>query len=84
MNKPVTLSPHARALAEKQARADGFESVDAYVDALIEQDSQDAVVSDWVRAKLEEGLQSPNTGPITKEKIDRLVARGLARVSTKK
>lgn len=84
MNKPVMLSPHARALAEEQARADGFESVEAYVDALIEMDRQDAVVTDWMRKRIEEGLASPSAGPISKEKLDALYARGMARISPKK
>ena len=83
MNKPVVLSDRARALAEKRARDDGYGSVDAYLDALIEQDREDLPISDWMRARLNEGLGSPNAGPITKDKIDRLIAEGIARLPHK-
>ncbi len=83
MNKPVLLSSHALTLAEKQAREEGFESVTAYLDALIEQDREDLAIADWMKARLAEGLTSPNAGPITREKIDRLVAEGIARAPRK-
>jgi hypothetical protein len=83
MNKPVALSPHALSLAEKQARAEGFETVDAYLGALIEQDREDLAIADWMKVRLAEGLNSPNAGPISKEKIERLVAEGIARAPRK-
>ncbi|HEX3673763.1 MAG TPA: hypothetical protein VHU87_05770 [Rhizomicrobium sp.] len=79
MNKPILLSNHARELAEKRAQAEGFESVGAYVDALIENDGDDEMLSDWARQRIEEGLASPNAGEMTREKLERLMAEGMAK-----
>ncbi|HEY8696002.1 MAG TPA: hypothetical protein VIM02_00160 [Rhizomicrobium sp.] len=84
MNKPVILSDRAQALAEERARDEGFESVAAYLDALIEDDRTDAVVQDWMHKRIEEGLASPSAGEMTKEKLDRLVDEGIARAKRMK
>ena len=78
MNKPILLSDRVHALAEKRAREDGFESVEAYVDALVEQDQDDAM-PDWMVEKLIEGMNSPNAGPFTEDKMAEIFERGLAR-----
>lgn len=84
MNKPVILSDRAQALAEERAKDQGFESVEAYLDALIEDDRADATMQDWMRKRLEEGLASPNAGEMTRDKLHRLVEEGIARVSHKR
>lgn len=82
MNKKptITLSDEARALAASRAAEDGFESVEAYLDALIRED-RDVGTPGWLRARLEEGLASPNTGEISRAKVDHLVDEGISRVS---
>lgn len=83
MNTNVTISDQARALAEKRAREEGFDSIDAYVDALIQEDEAEASVRGWMRQRIEEGLASPSAGELTRTKLDRLVAEGTARIKTK-
>jgi hypothetical protein len=84
MNKPVILSDRAQALAEERAKDQGFESVEAYLDALIEDDGADAIMQDWMRKRIEEGLASPSAGEMTKEKLDRLIDEGIARAQRRK
>ncbi|HTQ13881.1 MAG TPA: hypothetical protein VMH86_08390 [Rhizomicrobium sp.] len=79
MNKPVRPSDRAFALAERWAQADGYESVEAYVDALIESDSDDAPMPGWMRQRLSDGLASPSAGERTREKLRNLVSEGVAR-----
>lgn len=79
MNKPVVISDKALARAEARAREEGFASVSDYLDALIEDDGRESKIADWVRARLEEGIASGNTGDMTREKLDRLVGEGIAR-----
>jgi hypothetical protein len=81
MNKPITLSAHAQALAEKRARDDGFDSVEAYLNALIEEDSAD--LPDWMRKLVDEGLKSGSAGEMTEARLDQLVEDGIARASRK-
>lgn len=83
MKTNVTLSDKARALAEKRAREEGFESVDAYVGALIEEDGEDSVILDWMRERIREGLDSGSAGELTRSKLDRLISEGIARVPAK-
>lgn len=80
MNRELTvkLSGDAGALAEKRAAEEGFESVDAYVNTLIVED-QEAGSATWIRARLEEGIASPNTGELSRAKLVRLVDEGIAR-----
>ena len=77
----ITLSEEAQALAEKRAREEGFESVDAYVGALIEEDGQTGTIRGWMRERLEQGLASPTAGELTESKLQRLIGEGIARVS---
>jgi hypothetical protein len=79
MTKQIALSDQDHALAEKRALEDGFSSVDAYLGALIEQDREDGRIADWMRARLREGAASPNAGPVTQDKIARLISEGIAR-----
>lgn len=74
----VTISERARSVAEKRVAEEGFSSVDQYVDSLIIDDDLDAVFQqDWFRAKIEEGLNSPDVGELTRERIARLVREGI-------
>jgi hypothetical protein len=77
----ITLSEDAQALAEKRAREEGFDSVDAYIDALIEEDGQTGTIRGWMRERLEQGIGSPTAGELTESKLQRLVGEGIARVS---
>jgi hypothetical protein len=81
MKANVLLSEIARALAEKRVREEGFESIDSYVDALIEQDNDANLITGLVRMRLREGLASPNAGELTREKFDLLVKEGIARTT---
>jgi hypothetical protein len=83
MKDTVTLTPKARSIAESRAREDGFPSVDAYVDALIEEDKEQALARDWLRQRIGEGLASPSAGEMTRDKLERLVSEGAARVAPK-
>ena len=74
----VTISDHARSVAEKRVSEEGFSSIDQYVDSLILEDDLDAVLQqDWFRAKIEEGLNSPDVGELTRERIAGLVRKGI-------
>ncbi len=77
MNKPVFLSDHALTLAEQRARAEGYASVEDYVGALIESDSEDSPMPDWMRRRIADGLASPSADEMTREKLDGLVAEGV-------
>jgi hypothetical protein len=77
----ITLSESARALAAKRAQEEGFDSVEAYIDALIEDDRQTGQMQAWMRACLEEGLASPSAGELTEEKVGHLVGEGIARTA---
>lgn len=79
MNTYVKISEQARALAEKRAREEGFDSLDEYVDVLIREDQAVSTASGWLRSRIEEGLASPGAGELTREKFDRLVSEGIAR-----
>jgi hypothetical protein len=48
--------------AEERASAEGFESVAAYLDALIEDDRTNAVKQDWMHKRIKEGPASPSAG----------------------
>jgi hypothetical protein len=58
----------------------GHESLDAYVDALIRDDQKMHPDKAWLRRELEKGVASGNTGVLTPEKLNRLIAEGIARV----
>lgn len=79
MNRYVRISEQARALAEKRANEEGFDSLDEYVDVLIREDQAVSTVSGWLRSRIEEGLASPSEGELTRNKFDRLVSEGIAR-----
>ena len=74
----VTISEHARSVAEKRVAEEGFSSMDQYIDALILEDDLDTVFQqDWFRAKIEEGLNSPDVGELTRKRIASLVREGI-------
>jgi hypothetical protein len=83
MKTNVTLSEDARAAAERRAREEGFDSVEAYIDALIEEDRESATVLGWMRERIRDGLASPNAGELTRDKLNRLVNEGIARAAPK-
>jgi hypothetical protein len=76
MNQSITLSDRTRELAEKRVAEEGFESVDAYIDTLVEEDNG---MPEWMREELEKGIVSGDAGELTREKFDQLVQRGIAR-----
>ena len=81
MNKPtITLADEVRTKAEERVREEGFESVEAYVNALIRDDTETSLGLGWLRERIEEGLASGNSGPMTSEKLDRLIGEAIARV----
>jgi hypothetical protein len=64
-------------LAAKRAREEGFDSVEAYIGALIEDDRQKGLISAWIRARLEEGLASSWAGELTEQKVEHLVGESI-------
>jgi hypothetical protein len=81
MKTTVTLSERTRSIAESRAREEGFPSVDAYVDALIEEDRETSAIQGWMKARIEEGLASPSAGELTRDKLRRLVSEGVSRAT---
>jgi predicted transcriptional regulator len=74
----VTISERARSVAEKRVVEEGFSSIDQYIDVLILEDDLDAILpQDWVRAKIEEGLNSPDAGELTRGRIAEIVSEGI-------
>jgi predicted transcriptional regulator len=74
----VTISAHARSVAEKRVAEEGFSSIDQYVDTLILEDDLDSVLQQqWFQAKIQEGLKSPDVGDLTRERIAGLVREGI-------
>jgi hypothetical protein len=74
----ISLSARTHARAEQRSREEGFESVDAYVEALISEDDALHALPEWMKLRLAEGLASPSAGELTPEKIERLVEDGVA------
>jgi Arc/MetJ-type ribon-helix-helix transcriptional regulator len=85
MNKKITIEISESALlrAEKRAQEEGFESLAAYIDALIRDDLDVNLDQDWIRERIAEGLASGSAGPLSEEKIYRLVSEGIARANSK-
>lgn len=82
MNKQtILLSDDLRAKAEQRMRDEGFESLEAYVGALINDDAETSIGLDLLRQRIEEGLASGNAGPVSREKVERLIGEGIARVT---
>jgi len=86
MNKRITIELSEAALlhAKERAAEEGFESVEAYVSALLNDDFVDGLNQDWIRKKIEEGLSSPVVGELTPERITQLVEEGIARAERRK
>jgi hypothetical protein len=78
MNKPVILSDKAYAIAEKQAKEYGCDSVEAYLNQILEQDDENWEMPQWMEEAIDEGLASPSAGVLTRERIHELVQEGLA------
>lgn len=81
MNKKITVELSEAVILRAQARAkeEGYETLDAYVDALIREDEKISVTRAWLRERLEEGIKSGNAGTLTRKKLHRLVSEGIAR-----
>jgi len=79
----IVLSPESRDRAEKRAREEGFESVSAYVDALIRDDAETKLGLERLRRLIEEGEASGDAGPMTPDKLHRLVSEGIALAARK-
>jgi hypothetical protein len=80
----IAISERARTLAEQRSREEGFDSTDAYVEALISEDASYNALPDWLRRRLEEGLQSPSAGELTEKRIAELIDEGVTRVQRRK
>lgn len=80
--KNIEISEAAATLAEQRAATEGFGSVEAYVEALIEGDSDpfSDFDPDGLRGAIQEGLQSP-AAPYSRERLRQLVSEGEARVA---
>ena len=81
MNKKVTIElPESTVLrAEQKASEEGFESLAAYVDALIRDDADIGLDQEWIRQRIEEGLASGSAGPLTADRLEALLSEGMAR-----
>ena len=51
------------------------------ISALIRDDAETSLGIAWLRERIEAGLASGNAGPMTSEKLDRLIGEGIARVT---
>ena len=84
MNKvptPIILSDDARAKAETRAHEAGFDSLHAYLTALIEDDREAGAVRGWMAEPIKDGLASPITGELSRKRLDSLIEDGIARVT---
>jgi len=78
MNKPVVLSDKAYAVAEKQAKDYGCDTVEEYLNKLLEQDDESWEMPRWIEEAIDEGLASPSVGVLTPEKLHQLFQEGIA------
>ena len=83
MNTNVRISDQTRLLAEKRARELGFETVDAYVDALIREDQEEPAFEEWMRTEIQNGLASGPGTELTRSKLRELVREGMLRSNPK-
>jgi len=77
----IILTGETRAQAERRVKEEGFDSVESYINALIRDDAETSLGIAWLRERIEAGLASGNAGPMTSEKLDRLIGEGIARVT---
>src|SRR2546430_11831847 len=77
----IILTDETRTQAERRVKEEGFDSVEAYISALIRDDAETSLGIAWLRERIEAGLASGNAGPMTSEKLDRLIGEGIARVT---
>ena len=77
----IILTDETRTQAERRVKEEGFDSVEAYISALIRDDAETSLGIGWLRERIEAGLASGNAGPMTSEKLDRLIGEGIARVT---
>ena len=83
----IEISEKARCAAEEQAAANGFATVEEYVESLLldDQDDLDTIMRQpRVLKMIEEGLASDDAGELTAERIDQLVDEGIARAKQRK
>jgi hypothetical protein len=85
MNKKITIELSEAVLlrAKKRAEKEGYETLDAYLGAVIRDDLDFELDQEWIRRRIEEGIASGNAGPLTDDKIHRLVDEGIARAKSK-
>lgn len=77
----IVLKGETSAQAERRVKEEGFDSVESYINALIRDDAETSLGIEWLRKRIEAGLASGNAGPMTSEKLDRLIGEGIARVT---
>lgn len=75
----IVLKGETSAQAERRVKEEGFDSVESYINALIRDDAETSLGIEWLRERIEAGLASGNAGPMTSEKLDRLIGEGIAR-----
>jgi hypothetical protein len=80
MNKPVILSDKAYAIAEERAKEYGCDSVETYLNQILEEREDDEAVDipEWMEKAIDEGLASGPSEPLTREKLHQLVHEGIA------
>ncbi|MGH6869902.1 MAG: hypothetical protein ACREHE_00210 [Rhizomicrobium sp.] len=86
MNGKVTieLTRDAFERAEARARKEGLASAEVYVESLIRDDDMEAILSqDWMQKAIQQGLDSPDAGELTRERLKTLVEQGMDRAKRK-
>ena len=74
----IEISGEALAAAERGAAETGLSSANEYIEALLTDDYDAFFSQPWVREKIDEGLASPDAGPLTREGLSQIVQEGLA------
>jgi predicted transcriptional regulator len=79
MNKKITveLSEAVLLRAQERAKEEGYETLDAYLDAIIRDDLDFGLDPAWLRARLEEGIADSEAGRVkpAEEVFERLESK---------
>jgi predicted transcriptional regulator len=79
MNKKITIELSEATLlrAQQRAKEEGYETLDAYLDAVIRDDLGSDLDPDWLRAQLEQGIADSEAGRVkpAEEVFDRLLSK---------
>ena len=80
----IEISEEARRAATELASANGFQTADAYIEALLLDDLGAVTSQPWLREKIAEGRASPIVGALTDERVRDLVEAGIQRAKRRR